>query len=497
VSIRRGVDGRYKVERKVRRYLLAATVFFIALGNVPEIGAQQSFEEWQAQQNQAFQEYRSREDADFSAFLAREWEQFQAFLESGVYTAPKLDEPPRIDAATRSPSVSIVPPGRTLPAATDRSIPDPVFPDRVVVSFYGLEVVIDGENEFARVSLGDVSPEGFSQYWHEAVDAGGNELARTIRSAADDAGISPYDLFRLTGFVAEELFSNERDRVAAIWFLMVRNGYDMRIAYSGERVVLLLPSANTLYNTAYFDGDSRRYYLLKPDGTPVREAMQWRTYSATFPGSDSDVTLEHNERFDLPPRMRTERLSFSYRGEDYSISVPVNENTVDYLARYPHSDWWVHFFPPITSRTRRVMIEELGRIVAGRTPAEAANILIRFVQTAFPYETDQDHFGFEKWQAPEEILFYRASDCDDRSILYAILLREVLGWDDVAMLLYPGHLAVAVPQRRLGVSGDSVRINGETYIVTDPTYIGADIGMAMPQFRNVQPEAHVISRRER
>ena len=119
-------------------------------------------------------------------------------------------------------------------------------------------------------------------------------------------------------------------------------------------------------------------------------------------------------------------------------------------------------------------------------------MLLRFVQTAFPYETDQDQFGVEKWQAPEEILYYRLSDCDDRSILYAFLLREVLGWDDVAMLRYPGHLAVAVPQRRIGVSGDSVRVQGESYIVTDPTYIGADVGMAMPQFRNIRPEVSVI-----
>lgn len=488
-----GYDGRYTVKRS----LFVVTGAVLCLGSVPETWAQQSFEEWQAQQNEAFQEYRSREDAEFSAFLAREWEQFQAFLESGVYEAPKLDDPPRIDAATRSPASSILPPGRGVPDTPDPVDRDQLFPDHLVVSFFGIDLEISAESPFANMRLEQISPEGFSEYWSSAVSAEGGKLAETIRAAAGEASLSAYDLFRLTAFVVEELFPTERDRVAAIWFLMVKNGYDMRIAHNGDHVVLLLPSSNTLYQTAYFDGDDRRYYLIRSDGTAFREGMRWHTYNALFPGSESEITLEHSDSFDLPERMRTERLSFTYRGDEYTITVPVNENTVDYLARYPHSDWWVHFFPPITSRTRQVMIEELGRIVAGRTPAEAANILIRFVQTAFPYETDQDHFGFEKWQAPEEILFYRASDCDDRSILYALLLREVLGWDDVAMLLYPGHLAVAVPQRRLGVSGDSVRVNGETYIVTDPTYIGADIGMAMPQFRNVQPEAHVIRRPRR
>jgi hypothetical protein len=63
------------------------------------------------------------------------------------------------------------------------------------------------------------------------------------------------------------------------------------------------------------------------------------------------------------------------------------------------------------------------------------------------------------------------------------------------MVRYPGHLSVAIPQRRVGLSGDSIRINGEPYLISDPTYIGADIGMAMPQFRNVYPEETQVLRR--
>lgn len=71
--------------------------------------------------------------------------------------------------------------------------------------------------------------------------------------------------------------------------------------------------------------------------------------------------------------------------------------------------------------------------------------------------------------------------------------KEVMGWDDVAVLHYPGHLAIVVPQYRLGIDGDSVTHNGVRYIITDPTYIGADIGHAMPRFRNVRPQVNVVS----
>lgn len=460
-----------------------------------DLVAQQSFEEWQAQQNEAFTAFMTQEDAAFAEFLASEWAQFQSFLETGFYEKPKLEDPPRTNVSTRLPDDFLARIGRSVPRPQRTVHEDPIRPRRIIVSYHGIEIPIAQDSTVDQVQLERPSPEGFSEYWEAMATAGGDELAAAIDDAASDNDLNDYSRFRVVTLVAEHLFDAEIQRAAATWFLMVKNGYDMRIAYNETAVALLLPSNNTLYSTAYFTIENRRYYLLRSDATPFRERQQWRTYAAGFPGSDKTVRLELPNEVGVPNRMRPERLSFTYRGTEYEIEVPVNEYIVEYLADYPFTDWWVHFFPPTTEGTRQALVSQLGRIVSGRTPAEAANILLRFVQTAFPYETDQEHFGVEKWQAPEEILFYRRSDCDDRSIFYAYLLREILGWNDVAMLLYPGHLAVAVPQRRIGVSGDSVRVNGETYIVTDPTYIGADIGMAMPQFRNVRPEANIIQRR--
>ncbi|MBQ8221442.1 MAG: hypothetical protein IJZ31_09615, partial [Bacteroidaceae bacterium] len=59
------------------------------------------------------------------------------------------------------------------------------------------------------------------------------------------------------------------------------------------------------------------------------------------------------------------------------------------------------------------------------------------------------------------------------------------------LLHYPGHLATAVhfPET---ISGNYVSLNGQRYLVCDPTYIGADIGMAMPKFINSKVEVKAI-----
>lgn len=37
------------------------------------------------------------------------------------------------------------------------------------------------------------------------------------------------------------------------------------------------------------------------------------------------------------------------------------------------------------------------------------------------------------------------------------------------------------------MNGDGFNINGKNYYYADPTYIGAEAGRCMPQFKNVKP----------
>lgn len=57
--------------------------------------------------------------------------------------------------------------------------------------------------------------------------------------------------------------------------------------------------------------------------------------------------------------------------------------------------------------------------------------------------TRKDQFGREKYFFAEETLFYPLSDCEDRAIFFAILIRNLLGLDVIG-LDYPGHIATAV-----------------------------------------------------
>jgi hypothetical protein len=114
----------------------------------------------------------------------------------------------------------------------------------------------------------------------------------------------------------------------------------------------------------------------------------------------------------------------------------------------------------------------------GKDKVEAVGILLDFVQTAFEYQTDEQQFGKERPLFGDEILFYTYCDCEDRSILFSVLVRELVGLD-VVLLNYPEHLATAV-RFDDDVKGDYIMIDGKRYVVCDPTYIGAHVGESMP-----------------
>ena len=91
---------------------------------------------------------------------------------------------------------------------------------------------------------------------------------------------------------------------------------------------------------------------------------------------------------------------------------------------------------------------------------------------------------------PDETLYYPYCDCEDRSILFTRLVRDLLGFKCV-LVYYPGHLAsaVAIPG---DVKGDYIMVNGKRFMVCDPTYIGASVGNTMPDMDNAQAKVILL-----
>ena len=140
--------------------------------------------------------------------------------------------------------------------------------------------------------------------------------------------------------------------------------------------------------------------------------------------------------------------------------------------------WASYANTPLDEKVKDELYPQLKKLLEGKSQLESVNSLLNWIQFGIPYEFDSTVWGRDRAFYAEETLYYSGCDCEDRSILLTRLVRDLLGLKCV-LIYYPGHLAAGVHFDE-EVEGDSFVLEDESYVVCDPTYIGADVGLQMP-----------------
>lgn len=156
------------------------------------------------------------------------------------------------------------------------------------------------------------------------------------------------------------------------------------------------------------------------------------------------------------------------------------------------SRWAMYANTQMAEDVNHVLYPQLRNLIMGYSEIESVNILLHWVQTGLVYEYDDKVWGHDRAFFAEETLYYPYCDCEDRAILFTRLVRDLLGLDCI-LIYYPGHLASAVYFTQQ-VNGDYISLNGRKFIVCDPTYIGAPVGMTMPSMDNVSAKVILLKK---
>ncbi|GAB6081695.1 hypothetical protein JCM30471_06090 [Desulfuromonas carbonis] len=337
-----------------------------------------------------------------------------------------------------------------------------------------------------RSELGNkINNRAISDVWTTYSTADFPPLIEDLGRLRQQIGLNDWGYLQLVRGLADSIQPTPNDAELFTWFLLTKSGYLCKVGYYGSQVYLLAPASPVIYETPYFNLNGARFYNLTTL-RGVENPGRILTYGKDYPGVDQPLALNMAQPPTVGREPFTRELRFSYAGKSYLIKVAGSRQVVRFLDDYPQTDFPVFFAARMTPEADSSLLDALRPLVEGKTESEAVNLLLRFVQTAFSYQTDDEQFGKEKYLFVDETLFFPYSDCEDRSILFSFLVRRLTGLPVVG-LHFPGHVATAV--RFSGkVPGDSVVIAGERYTICDPTYINANIGMAMPQFRTVNPE---------
>lgn len=429
---------------------------------------------------------------DYAEYLQGVWDEYEQFRgikrdkEPKPSIAPKADVKPQ-DVTPVQSVPELKPTIQPTPALTDSPIPvKPITRNtlpNMYFSFYGMKLSIVLCHAQTIV---DIEHQAIAKAWDAyRQDRVMKDVVRSLQSLAIAYGLNDWFTFELVRNYTEAICKNTASKIVLQHFLLVNMGYDVRLASCGDQLLLLVPFKQQVYERSYLVIDGKKYYAFYDDSTSkIQNAGVYtcRLPNETDKGRNIDLTIRGGNI-----GIKT-GLTHKFSMSDGKISLQgsVDAGTMEAIRRYPQTDIPFYAMSTIDSNLHQSLLAQVNEQIRGCSEREAVGRILHFVQYAFNYATDGEQHGYEKPYFVEENFYYPKNDCEDRAILFAFLVRNLLGLD-VHLVQYPGHECTAVNFTTSQMNGDGYMYKGKAFYICDPTFIGASIGQCMPDYRNLKP----------
>lgn len=490
-------------------------LFSLLLAATAPLQAQTEVEAFQAFRQNMHKQYNDfRNDMlnRYADFLDQAWKDFEQMRPVERFQRPKPKDVPKAPKpnATPAPQPQPLPkptpaPKPTIPtpaAPTTPVVPTPITPTpipgptpapdrtpKVEVEFYGLNI------KLPKVDI-PVSKIGEMGNGNAIKALNGSDFEAialpALKKQMQQMQLPDYFQLELLSKYAKALLPGTglTERANLMHFMLLLCGFDVRPAFevSTNTPVLLIPFEQMVYARAYFELDGKKYFCFTPDLDKLQgEDKRFRTpsFSAPFDGLRSLDLVIHR-----PLKVGGESQHYTLTQGGITVKGTVNKRLMQMVYKYPQMPVPCYAQSVLDEDTRQEVEQQIRAQIGTQPTLTNVNRLLHFVQSAFAYATDDAQFGFEKPYFFEELLYYPKCDCEDRSVFYATLLRRVMGVKN-HLINFPNHECVAISLPGEQISGSYYEQDGLRYYISDPTYIGADTGLCMPQYRATAPRVEV------
>ena len=318
--------------------------------------------------------------------------------------------------------------------------------------------------------------------WKQLSDPSFDNIIAECLQQREKRNLCDWAYIKLTQRVAEtHCGEGTNEAVVMQMYLLTQSGYQMRIGRDdSNHLALLIGSKEQIYRYKYFVMDGTKFYVLNRSfnkkGLSIFDHAFPKEKSFSLALTQPDLQVDKAEK----------RTITSKHYPNVSVTVQTNRNLIAFYNEYPASAMWHYYsLASLSDVVKGALYPALRKAIEGKTDLQAANILLDFVQTGFEYKTDDEQFGYERPLYPDESIYYPYCDCEDRSILFSCLIRELLGLE-VVLLDYPTHISTAICFKE-EVAGDYFMMDGKRYVISDPTFINASVGMCPSKYKKVAP----------
>lgn len=394
--------------------------------------------------------------------------------------------------------VIVIPPAPTpqpQPLEPIEEIPVPVINENVVeTDLYGIAAKVRFPADFS-VHLSEPSNHAVADAWERLSDGSLDNTLFDCIALRSEHNLSDWAYLQLLDNVGKTAVADKNTSTLLTSYLFCQSGYRMRLGIDDySNLYMLFSSPHAIFKMMLYALGEEFFYVYGPC-----EVDSLKICDAPFEGEKS-LSLYIREPQTFGTAMSEKRTIASDEGLKGSADSQVSTGLIKFYETYPVSAidgnvmtrWAMYADTPIDASTKEILYPGLKEMIRDCDTLTAANRLLDWVQHAFTYEYDEKVWGYDRAFFAEETLYYPYCDCEDRSILYSRLVRDLLGLD-VALVYYPGHLATAVAFDN-EVPGDAMLIDGRRFTVCDPTYIGAPVGLQMPNLDYDKTQAILLRR---
>ncbi len=468
------------------------------------------YEDFKKNAQQEYSDFRDQANKEYADFVRKAWEEFYAnppiikpkddtippvVIDEEDKDKPLEDKPVVIEELIDIPEPTpqpepIAPIDPTPPVKPVEPIEpiDPVKPITpkvipVTFSLYGTEFEVYTTDDM-KFKISPLDWEGVAIAWETLSESKYDRIIRECLDLRSERQLCDWSYLRMLDKFCSDFFgagTNEAELLKA--YIFAQSGYQMRLAMAENHLIMLYGSQHAIFNKGYWTINGLYYFSDSGDYEKLNICQ------ASFPNEQAlSLYVTEEQRLSIKPsKVR------NFRSSDLSwleASVSTDENLIAFCNDYPSSyvgenimtRWAIYANTPLSTHAKNRLYPSLRSLIRNRSTAEAVDLLCHWVQTAFVYEYDDKVWGGDRAFFADETLYYPYCDCEDRSILLTRIVRDLLGLKCV-LVYYPGHLATAIAVGD-NVKGDYILINNEKFIICDPTYIGAPIGMTMPGMEN-------------
>lgn len=449
----------------------------------------QSFEDFKHAESEAFKKYNDKNDLAFAAYLKDAWEEYSVKVSPSLYEKQK---PKSIIPAEEKKIKEIGPKVRIKIPVIKKQITAPselevVKQDKkdIYINYFGQEVGFSIDESIRDAHFYPQNQAGIVNFFNRMASSDYKQTIYEIKEVCRTLKLNDWGVYQLVTQLSKTLYNASDSRKLYAWFIFNKLGYEVKIGLGRKHVVLMHYSKKIIYSTPSYSFADKKFYVVS--AYTKASIGNIYTYKQSYPNANKALDLELKILPDFKKNLRHKTVSFTQFGKEYSSTFSYDKNLIDFMDTYPQADYETYFNTPMSSLVYDQIASDMKKYINNKHSSYAINFILNFVQKAFKYETDQQQFGREKVMFANETLYYDKSDCEDRAILFAYLVKKLFKISVIGVK-YKDHMATAL---YIPMKGDSVKKSGKRYIIADPTYINANIGQSMPKYRSVIPQSYI------